>query len=409
MFGQESKAVVPKVMIIGECEVQYLTFTQPINAHKTPVILLGGAFHSMGSMMKDAQILAKENPVYLVSLPGLGSSKQYVAGMNEEDYSLILRTFFDNLGIDSASLIAQSYSTSIALTFGSLYEERVKKIILCGVTKELRESVRHLLEESLHYLVKNEMDSFASGLALNVMNFSQRRNVACAQSVNRNLFHHLRTFEEEDKARYKATFLRMIEQKLDRRAPQCPVLVISGEFDNFTTPYENFQIARNCPNGEYIVIKGADHLGTHEKADVYQRVFKRFLADLPLNRMKDVDVFPKNEFPREKIRMEPRWLLNDVGFLDNGNGVFVPVNIVDINNFGCRLFTSFSDHRSLRRDKKFILHIPSEDMQVDVILFKQTESGHFRGIFKHNTFEVTQKFEVFINKVSDTCSSAYAA
>ena len=48
-------------------------------------------------------------------------------------------------------------------------------------------------------------------------------------------------------------------------------------------------------------------------------------------------------------------------------------------------------------------------MQVDVILFKQTESGHFRGIFKHNTFEVTQKFEVFINKVSDTCSSAYAA
>ncbi|MEC7276104.1 MAG: alpha/beta hydrolase [Bdellovibrionota bacterium] len=409
MFGQESKAVVPKVMIIGECEVQYLTFTQPINAHKTPVILLGGAFHSMGSMMKDAQILAKENPVYLVSLPGLGSSKQYVAGMNEEDYSLILRTFFDNLGIDSASLIAQSYSTSIALTFGSLYEERVKKIILCGVTKELRESVRHLLEESLHYLVKNEMDRFASGLALNVMNFSQRRNVACAQSVNRSLFHHLRTFEEEDKARYKATFLRMIEQKLDRRAPQCPVLVISGEFDNFTTPYENFQIARNCPNGEYIVIKGADHLGTHEKADVYQRVFKRFLADLPLNRMKDVDVFPKNEFPREKIRMEPRWLLNDVGFLDNGNGVFVPVNIVDINNFGCRLFTSFSDHRSLRRDKKFILHIPSEDMQVDVILFKQTESGHFRGIFKHNTFEVTQKFEVFINKVSDTCSSAYAA
>ncbi len=409
MFGQESKVVAPKKMKIGECEIIYASFIKPTTAHKDPVILLGGAFHTIGTMEEDAKALSKENPVYLVSLPGLGLNRQYVKGMSSEDYALILRTFLDSLGIESTSLIAQSYSSSIAITFACLYEERVKKLILCGATKEIRESVSHLLEESLHHLVKNQMDRFASGLALNMMNFSQRNNIAAAKEVNQHFYQHLRSFNELDKARYKSTFVRLMGEKHTLRPPQCPVLVISGEFDNFTTPYENYQVSRYFPNGEYIIIQGADHLGTHEKSDVYRRVFKRYLEELPLNRMKDVEIHNDSEFPREKIRMEPRWLLNDVGFLDNGNGVFIPVNIVDINNFGCRIYTSFTDHKSLQKNRKFTLHIPGDDMQMDVILFKQTDNGHYRGIFKHNAFDVTQRFENFIGKVADTCTSAYAA
>jgi hypothetical protein len=125
--------------------------------------------------------------------------------------------------------------------------------------------------------------------------------------------------------------------------------------------------------------------------------------------MKDIEVFQRSEFPRERIRMEPRWLLNDVGYLDSGNGVFVPINIVDINNAGCRLYTSFKDHRSFRRTNKFLLHLPEEEIKMEVILFKQADNGHFRGIFQHQTFDSSAKFEGFIDKVAISCSSAYAA
>ena len=107
--------------------------------------------------------------------------------------------------------------------------------------------------------------------------------------------------------------------------------------------------------------------------------------------------------------MEPRWLLNDIGFLDTGNGVFVPTNIVDINNFGCRLYTSFEDHRSLNKTDKLLLHFPDDDLQMEIILFKQTDNGHFRGVFQHRNFESTKRFEGFIDKVATTCNSAYAA
>lgn len=399
----------PHVMEIGNWKVNYISFTRPTNAHKSPIILLGGAFHTFASLQYEAENLSKDSPVYLVDLPGLGGNLQAAPDLSIEDYAHLIKTFCDNLGIDRTSLIGLSYSSAIAFTFASLYPDRMHKLVLGGITSRLRDSVKHLLEESLHMLTVNELDRFASGIVLNMMNFSQRHNISGSDQVHSNLYQNIVSFNNHDMARYRANLARLIEQDGLPRSPQCPVLVISGEFDNFTTPYENFQVARNCPNSSYVVVKGSDHMVSHEKTEVMTRLYRRFIADQPLNRMKDVELLEKKEFPREKIRLEPRYLLNDVGYLDSGNGVFVPVNIVDINNFGCRLYTSFKDHRSLKRSQQFILHIPTEDMQMEMIIFKQAENGHFRGIFKHKTFERTKLFEGFIEKVASSCSSAYAA
>lgn len=399
----------PHVMDVSGWNVNYLSFTKPTNAHKTPVVLLGGAFHNFSSLAYEAENLAKDSPVYLIDLPGLGGNRQPAPDLTIEDYAQILKNFLDNLGVDRASFIALSYSSTIGFTFASLFPDRVSKLILGGITSRLRDSVKHLLEESLHMLAINELERFASGIVLNMMNFSQRHNISGSSKVNQTLYKNIMSFNNSDISRYKANLARLIEQDGLPRSPQCPVLMISGEFDNFTTPYEHFQVARTCGQSTYVVVKGTDHMVSHEKSDVMTRLFRRYLADQPLNRMKDVEVVKKKEFPREKIRMEPRYLLNDVGYLDSGNGVFVPVNIVDINNFGCRLYTSFKDHRSLKRSQQFSLHIPGDDMTIDMIIFKQADNGHFRGIFKHQNFDKTKKFEGFIEKVASTCSFAYAA
>lgn len=396
-------------MEIGEWKVLYKCMTKPAHAHKTPVVILSGGFNSLETLNYEALELGKDAPIYIIDLPGMGGNHQVAKGFMDQDHAVLLRNFLENLGIDRVYLIGQSYSSSIAFTFSSLFPDRVNKLILSGVTNKLRESVKYILEESLHYLSQNQMDKFASSIALNMMNFSQRHNIQEAHTVNRFLYKNLMSFSHKDVERYHANFSRLTRQDGLPRAPQCEVLVISGEFDNFTTPYENFQVARACPYSTYVVVKGTDHMASYEKKDVMTRLYRRFLTGSPLNRMKDVEVMEKEEFPREKIRMEPRWLLNDVGFLDSGNGVFVPVNIVDINNFGCRLYTSFKDHKSLKRNNKFLLHIPEEDMQVEVILFKQADNGHFRGIFKHFTFDKTKEFEGFIDKVAMSCSMAYAA
>ncbi|MCR9203442.1 MAG: alpha/beta hydrolase [Halobacteriovoraceae bacterium] len=396
-------------MEIGEWKVLYKCITKPTHAHKVPVIFLSGGFNSFDTLAYETAEMAKDFPVYIVDLPGLGANDQMAGEINEEDYSLILKNFLDNLGIDRVHLIGQSYSSSIAFTFASYFNERVQKLVLSGITGKMRESVRYIIEDSLHHLQKSEVEKFASSIVLNMMNFSQRHNIQEASAVNQALYENLLKFNDNDKRRYHANFSRLANLQGLPRSPQCDVLVISGEFDNFTTPYENFQVARACPSSTYVVVKGTDHLASHEKKDVMTRLYRRYLTGSPLNRMKDVEVMEKDEFPRERIRMEPRWLLNDVGFLDSGNGVFVPVNIVDINNFGCRLYTSFKDHKSLKRTNKFVLHIPEEDMQVEVILFKQADNGHYRGIFKHFTFDKTKQFEGFIDKVAMSCTMAYAA
>jgi len=405
----KTEVVSPAFVEIGGHKVAFISQTGPSLAHKTPLVILGSAFEGIDNFQYELEQISKDMPVYLVDLPGFGTNLQDAHDLNYDEYSRILKGFLDGQGIDKCSIAALSYSSSIGYTFASLYPDRVSKLMIGGITKKLRESVRVTLEQSMQFLGAEEDEKFASSVALNLMNFSQRHNIEKSEDLKKTLFHSLMQLNQEEKEKYKTINARLMDSQPLPRSPQCPVLIVGGEFDNFMTPYECYEVANNCSDSTFVVIKGADHLLSLEKKDVLTRLYRRFLADQPLNRMKDIEVFQSKEFPRERIRMEPRWLLNDVGYLDSGNGVFVPINIVDINNFGCRLYTSFKDHRSLQRTNKFLLHLPDEEIQMEVILFKQADNGHFRGIFQHYTFDGSRKFEGFIDKVAMNCSSAYAA
>lgn len=405
----KTEVFTPAHVEIAGYKVSFVSQTGPTLAHKVPLIILGAGFEGISNFQYELEQISKDVPVYLVDLPGLGTNLETAQDLSYAEYSSILKGFLDGQGIDKCSIAALSYASPVGYFFASLHSERVHKLVIGGITKKLRESVRVTLEQSMSLLALEENDKFASSVALNLMNFSQRHNIENSEDLKKNLYQSLMELNKEEKEKFKTLNARLMDTQDLPRSPQCPVLIVGGEFDNFMTPYECYEVASSCPDSTFVVVKGADHLISLEKKDVLTRLYRRFLADQPLNRMKDVEVFQRKEFPRERIRMEPRWLINDVGYLDSGNGVFVPVNIVDINNFGCRLYTSFKDHRSLQHTNKFLLHLPDEEIQMEVILFKQADNGHFRGIFQHHTFDRSQRFEGFIDKIAMNCSSAYAA
>ena len=399
-------------MEIGDLTIVYKSIVYPQNAHKTPVILLSGILSSQEELTIEAKSLAQEFPVYTVDLPGLGRNfkqAKEVSLLENTDYAVILKKFFDYLGLETVYLVGQSSSASIAFTFASCFEECVKKLILSGITDQLRESVGFILGEAVGFLEKEEKEKFASSIVLNMMNFSKRKKVQKSRELKQSLYDSLRTCDDNGKQCYRANFLRLKNQRELPKAPQCEVLILAGEYDNFTTPFESFEVSKKCPNSTFVLIKEADHMVTQEKRDVVTRVYRRYLNDASLKRMKDVEYFRKKDFPLERIRMEPRWFLNDTGFLDYGEGNCIPINVVDINNFGCRIFTSSSDHKTFSRKSKFVLHIPKEDIKVEVFIFKHAVNGHLRGIFKHYTFNKVKEFESSIDKVAMRNNHAYGA
>lgn len=404
MFEHDQQTLV---MPIGGFDLYYHSYTKPMNAHKTPIVIISGPLRGINTYASEVEQFTKDYPVYLVEIPTFEEATGEIISRSES--ISLLKQFLFNLGIDRSILMASSFNSLLIYEYAAEFPEHVESLLINGITKKLRDSVLYTLEESLHELDSNNMESFASSVVLNFMNFSQRAKIPQSERIAEGLFEKVYNLNIFEKRMIRAHISKMLSLEGIGRSPQCPILFITGEFDNFMTPFEAHQIARNCPQSTSVIIRGADHMVGLEKKDIFTRLCRRFLAGQPLNRMKDIDLLETNSFPREKIRMEPRWLLNDIGFLDTGNGVFVPTNIVDINNFGCRLYTSFEDHRSLNKTDKLLLHFPDDDLQMEIILFKQTDNGHFRGVFQHRNFESTKRFEGFIDKVATTCNSAYAA
>ena len=404
MFEHDQQTLV---MPIAGFDLFYHSYVKPVNAHKTPVVIISGPLRGINTYSEEVEQFTKDFPVYIVEIPTFENASGEI--LKKSESLSLLKQFLFNLGIDKSILMASSFNSLLIYEYAAEYPEHVETLIINGITKKLRDSVMYTLEESLEQLDSEEMDAFASSVVLNFMNFSQRANIPNSDAISQSLYDKVFSLNSSEKRMIRAHISKMMNLEGVGRAPQCPILFFTGEFDNFMTPYESHQIARSCHQATSVIIKGADHMVGVEKKDVVTRLVRRFLARQPLNRMKDVELITSQDFPREKIRMEPRWLLNDIGFLDAGNGVFVPTNIVDINNFGCRLYTSFEDHRSLGLTHKFLLHFPEDDIYMEIILFKQADNGHFRGVFQHRSFESTKRFEGFIDKVSSTCTSAYAA
>ncbi len=398
----------PTYIEIAGHKVAYVSQTVPSMAHKTPLLILGCAFEGIANFQYELKQISKDVPVYLVDLPGFGTNLSKSHDISYIEYSKILKGFLDGQGIERCSIAALSYCSPIGYCFASLFPERVGRLMIGGVTRKLRDSVRVTLEESLSLLATNATDRFASSIVLNIMNFSHRHKVENSEVLKKALYDSLIALNHDEKEKFNAMNTRFMDHGDLPRAPQCPVLVIGGEFDNFMTPYQCYELAKSCPNSSFVIVKGADHLLGLEKKDVLTRLYRRFISDRPLNRMKDVEAYQGREFPKERMRMEPRWSLNDVGYLDSGNGVFVPISIVDINNSGCKLYTSFKDHPSLKRVKRFLLHLPGEEIQIEITLIKQTDDGHFRGIFQHQSFECSRRLEAFIEKVALNSNSELA-
>lgn len=370
-------------------------FFSPKVAHKSPVIIIGSPLAQKRDYASLINEISKDLPVIYVELP----MERSIVVSSYEDMAKILNQYLDVIGIRTCSLVAHGFESFIALELTKLIPERIKKIQIGSVSSCVRESVKLSLIEALNKFDEKDYDAFSSMLFLNLFNFSQREYVSKGEEL---IEKYLMKVKTEDKFidYLEGQVSRLIGYQFNQSMIEHDTLIVSGEFDRMVTPFENFQFKKRARNSQLVIVSHCDFFVCEQMNEVYSRLSKRFLTEKPLGRMKYVELFEREEFPDNKIRMEKRVVMNDVGFLDNGNGVFVPINIVDINKFGCKIFTTFKEHHTIESSKKLVLHIPDEELDIELFLFKQSDEGHYRGVFNHSNIEYTKQFSYFIDGLS---------
>lgn len=66
----------PSSLWLEGWRVDYLAFSSPENAHKPPLMVVGGAFQNFTSYKYSVERIYQDFPVILIDLPSLGNNDQ---------------------------------------------------------------------------------------------------------------------------------------------------------------------------------------------------------------------------------------------------------------------------------------------------------------------------------------------
>lgn len=403
LYNRSSLKQAPKQDFIGKWRVDYLAFSQPDNAHKTPLIVLGGAFQNFNSYKYCVENVLNEVPVILVDLPSLGNNDQLAPDLGMEDLADLLWHWTEHAGLAKVSLMGLSLGSVVASTYAYKRPANTHKLIVTGIVIRPRKSWRMTLEESLKVLDENRLDEFGQAVVLYLVNHARLKETEITD-ITRKLFHRqMRAFHENEQQRYRINARRLLEVESILGYPDCETLVATGEYDSFTLPYENALFATRCKNATFALIKGADHVAQLEKRDESVAMFSAFLRGDDLRTVKGIEVLNRQQCDAMERRGEARYvpvnpLARVISFsqLDGSLSIDMKVRIRDMNFFGCVLEFDHTDSPLEKHARDLVLCPEGSALRMEMLVFEQ-DSKHMRCLFKHGSFDTAAELKALLD------------
>lgn len=390
----------PSTLDIDGWNIEYLGFCLPENQGKTPVVFMGGAFQNFFSFKKDVQVLIRDFPVLLIDLPSQGSNTQLAPELEFEDFAQLMIKFMDHFNISKMTPIGLSYGSATAFYLASLYPERIEKLIMGGTTPRVRDSYRILLQDSIKVLKDGEMELFSQGAVMNLINYSKRHITKISERVIKGFYKNMMGLRPNDKQRYIDNTERLLRLDGVHGTPQCQALVLTGEFDNFTTPYENYLMSQKIPDSTFILINDSDHLANLEKRDAVIGSYQLFLNGDDLNQLDGIQVMSQEKMSTKERRLDKRFPLKGhrVTLKDGQQQVF-EAELKDISYHGCKIGLDKTQRKQIHRESYIEVEVPGlEGLGLTAHILNESDDLHC--IFRRGNFAQGQKLEGHIEQLS---------
>ncbi len=400
-FSREALIKEPFRLTLKGYRFEYLAFCQPHLSANTPLVFLGGAFQNFLSFKSDVKELFSDYPVILLDLPSQGNNQQLCPELSFSDFADLLHLFLNHFAIEKIIPIALSYGTAIATNFAKQFPQNVEKLIIGGTTPHLRPTLRHLLESTIEVMDQGDMQTFADGVILNLINFPMRHKTGIHPKIVKSFHQSLMNLTENEKQRYKDNTQRLLAHQCFAKNVHTPSLVFTGEFDNFTTSWENAQAACAFTHRQFAIVKNSDHLASLERRKSIIQLYRHFLQNLPLESIDGISVEDPQIFSQSNKRLEPRKLLkSSLAMVLNSRGDNLSANILDINQTGCSFtcpeneqFKSF-----LAMEKVLQLKLPNSEISLSIFPFYHGEIS--RCIFRKGDMAVGEKLKNYLESES---------
>ncbi len=387
-----------KVFIYRGIKVLYQDFIPSGDRKLKPLVVLPGHLHTEKNIMSMITALSKFSPVILVEMPGWGENSSHA--LNDVDSADILAKFFEERGLRGANLLALGDSTAMAYFFAYMYPRWPGKLVLSGVAARLRDAVRTLFKGNVEALANGKQESFITGMHSGILNHSKRTQIQNYQLAKESLYETLKVeTANEDPENGINRLNRYLTRDDLPDGVKVPTLLIAGEYDPYTSVHDHFLVARRCESAHLAVISGTDHLCVIQKPNEFSMTVLSFLVKGSVSPMAGVRVHDSNEIPGYLRQIYPRVHLDEIGFIESKSGAPIPINIKDMNIYGCQLFTLFSKHRAFNETRLTLRLTTSdvEDFKLDLSFFSQNR-GTFKGVFHHTSMDLLESLETMLER-----------
>jgi len=398
-YTRSAIKAAPFQLWVGQWRIDYLAFSHPDNAHKPPLLVVGGAFQNFTSYKYCVERIYQDFPVVLVDLPSLGNNTQIAPDLSMEDLADLLYEFTCQSRLEKVHLMGLSLGSAVASTFAYKYPRATEKLIVAGIVTRPRKSWRMLVEESVRVLEQGRMDEFSQAVVLYLVNYDKMKETGITPTARKLFYRQMKQLSDNERERYKINGRRLLSVEGLLGYPECDTLVTTGEFDSFTLPWENASFAEKCPNAQFTLIKGADHLPQLEKREVSLDLFSTFLRGESLESVQGIRRFGKGEYQRiERRRAERLVPCNNHGYVTSESRVGdrfrfnKPVQVVDINFFGCLIKLSEPGFSIADHARDCTLYMESPELKLELLVFDYDDAGYLRCLFKHGNIQAAERF-----------------
>ena len=419
LYNKHSFKQPARTTWIDGWKIEYMAIAEPETLHRTPIVIIGGAFQNFNSYKYCVEQLFAAGPVILIDLPSMGANQQITnvdtglsAGTLElSDLAVMLGQWLDIVGLKRVSVMGMSLGSVLASGLADLRPELIDRMILMGVMQKTRKSWRMLLEESLFLMQEQRMEEFGQAAILYLVNHAKLDVTRMSPTAKRLFFRQMAEFTATEQERYEINCNRLL-RLTDVPIPSCKVLVACGQYDSFTLPYENANFALQCPDMEFAMIANADHVPQLQRRKETMHLFATYLRGESIQQLDGILNMTRAQLLTMERRGEARIQVSQpfTHLTHRHSDLQLSTQIEDMNFFGLKLnFTQGDSQIAAQYPRDLALHLHDEEgsFTIECLIFEIGET-HVRALFKHGSFDVAERLLRYIQRQQALMMSASA-
>lgn len=245
-----------------------------------PIVLVGGAFQHKSAWGRLESRLAECASVATVDLPGWGESDLLPARYPMAFLAECLHEVLDLAGHERAHVFGGSYGGLVAFRLAQLHPEQVLSLALTGTGANIGEPLRSRLLHTIALLRTGRIEQFADYSVSLILSKGPAARITRGSAVRRILTALFTAISAEDGAKFVENTLRLLRPDPHDAHPRvtAPVLLGTGEHDDFTTPAMCRALAEHCKDARFTLLRDADHAVHLEVPDALADLLLRFFT-----------------------------------------------------------------------------------------------------------------------------------